>query len=116
MEIKDLNKGFKQIEDRLRKELAKSDGTKTKYTESDVINNCIDMIFSLKHILNNKIESGEDYFANKKRPTPEEIKELSKPFVDILYKYYHPHAIIMISQSNTEIVEGDMSVPNDLRD
>ena len=59
MDIRDLNKGFKQIEDRLRKELAKSDGTKTTYTESDVINNCIDMIFSLKHILNNKIESGE---------------------------------------------------------
>ena len=66
--------------------------------------------------MDNLKNSGEDYFANKKRPTPEEIKELSKPFVDILYKYYHPHAIIMISQSNTEIVEGDMSVPNDLRD
>ncbi len=45
-----------------------------------------------------------------------ELKEISKPLVDFLYKYYHPHATIMISQSNVDVVEGDMGFPNELRD
>ncbi len=50
---------------------------------------------------------------NKKH---EELKELAKPLVDLLYRDYHPHAKIIIDQGNVEIVEGTISVPNDLRD
>jgi len=45
-----------------------------------------------------------------------ELKELAKPLVDLLYRDYHPHAKIIIEQGNVEIVEGVLSVPNDLRD
>lgn len=45
-----------------------------------------------------------------------ELKEASKPLIDFLYKYYHPHATIMITQASVEVVEGDMAFPNELRD
>ena len=45
-----------------------------------------------------------------------ELKEASKPLIDFLYKYYHPHATIMVTMTNTEVVEGSMSIPNEVRD
>ena len=45
-----------------------------------------------------------------------ELKEISKPLVDFLYKYYHPHATIMITQADVEVVDGNMSFQNELRD
>jgi hypothetical protein len=45
----------------------------------------------------------------------QELKEASKPLVDFLYKYYHPHATILVSQVNVEVVEGDLAIVNDLR-
>jgi len=96
MEIKDLNKGFKQIEDKLRKELAKSDGTKTTYTESDVINNCIDMIFSLKHILNNKIESGEYVKADGWISVEDRLPTITKEIIETELDDEVPMYIVMI--------------------
>jgi hypothetical protein len=46
----------------------------------------------------------------------QELKEAAKPLVDFLYKYYHPHATILVTQANVEVCEGDLSVSNDLRD
>ena len=45
-----------------------------------------------------------------------ELKEASKPLIDFLYKYYHPHATIMVTQANVVVVEDDMGCPNELRD
>lgn len=46
----------------------------------------------------------------------EKLKEAAKPLVDFLYKYYHPHATVLVSQANVEVCNGDLVVPNDLRD
>jgi succinate-semialdehyde dehydrogenase len=46
----------------------------------------------------------------------EELKKAAEPFIDFLYKYYHPHATILISQANMEVVEGVAGIPMELRD
>ena len=46
----------------------------------------------------------------------EELKELAKPLVDLLYRDYHPHAKIIIDQAGVEIVEGVITVRNELKD
>jgi hypothetical protein len=46
----------------------------------------------------------------------QELKEAAKPLVDFLYKYYHPHATVLVSQANVEVCEGDLAIVNDLRD
>lgn len=46
----------------------------------------------------------------------QELKEADKPLIDFLCKYYHPHAMILVSQSNVEVCEGDWAITNDLRD
>lgn len=45
-----------------------------------------------------------------------ELKEAAKPLVDFLYKYYDPHTTVLVTQSHTEVCEGYLVVPNDLRD
>jgi hypothetical protein len=45
-----------------------------------------------------------------------ELEEATMPLIDFLYKYYHPHATIMITQTSIEVVEGDMAFPIDPRD
>lgn len=45
------------------------------------------------------------------RPTHDELKEAAKPLHEILCKYYHPHATVIVTQANVEIVEGDISAP-----
>ncbi len=58
------------------------------------------------HLLKNligKVAKGEiDMF----HPTPAELKNAAKPLVDILYKYYHPHASVIVNQTSVEVVEG----------
>jgi hypothetical protein len=39
------------------------------------------------------------------------LKEAAKGLHDILCKYYHPHAIAIVSQNSVEILEGDMGAP-----
>lgn len=46
----------------------------------------------------------------------DELYQASLPLVDFLYKYYHPHARIIITQTEVEVVEGDMVRVFDLRD
>lgn len=46
----------------------------------------------------------------------QELKEAAKPLIDFLYKYYHPHATILVTQANVEVCEGDIAVINELRD
>jgi len=44
----------------------------------------------------------------------EEMKEFEKivrPVVEYLQQNYHPHASIIITQTNAEIVEGVMALP-----
>jgi hypothetical protein len=50
------------------------------------------------------------------KPTFEELQIAAKPLVDILYKYYDPHTIIMVEQGCVEILCGDMIVPIKVRD
>jgi len=49
--------------------------------------------------------------ANNKRPTFEELKEAAIPLHELLCKYYHPHATIILTQASIEIVESDISMP-----
>jgi len=44
------------------------------------------------------------------------LEESSEPLIDLLYEHYHPHAKIIITQGNVEIVEGSIAIPNKLRD
>ena len=46
----------------------------------------------------------------------EKLKEAAKPLVDFLYKYYHPHATIIVTQGHVEVLEGTLATVNDLRD
>lgn len=46
----------------------------------------------------------------------EELKVLSQPLVDFLYKYYNPHAMILITMTSAEVVETDIGVPFAIRD
>jgi hypothetical protein len=48
--------------------------------------------------------------------TFKELQEAAKPLVDILYKYYDPHTIIIIDQGHVEILCEDMTAPIELRD
>jgi len=50
------------------------------------------------------------------KPTFEELQIAAQPLINILYKYYNPHTMIMIEQGCVEIVCGDMAVPIKLRD
>lgn len=52
----------------------------------------------------------------KNRPTHEELKQAAQPLLDLLYQYYHPHAVITVTQSHVEVLEGDMCAPLPLRD
>lgn len=45
------------------------------------------------------------------KPTFEELKNASQPLIDILYKYYDPHTIIIVNQETVEILCGDMTIP-----
>lgn len=54
--------------------------------------------------------------VEKNRPTHEELKAAAMPILELLYKYYHPHAYAIINECNVEIVVGDMSAPLPLRD
>jgi hypothetical protein len=46
----------------------------------------------------------------------EELKKLAQPLSDFLYKYYHPHATILIDQTHCEVLVGDMVVPLEVKD
>lgn len=46
----------------------------------------------------------------------EELKKLAQPLSDFLYRYYHPHATIIIDQTHCEVLEGDMVVPLEVKD
>jgi hypothetical protein len=52
----------------------------------------------------------------KERPSFETLKMLAGPLVDILYKYYDPHSVIVITQTSVEILTGDMATPIEPRD
>ena len=60
--------------------------------------------------------STEKLVITRNRPSREELIEACKPLVDMLYKYYSPHACIMVSQAHVEILEGDMVAKFELRD
>jgi len=45
-----------------------------------------------------------------------ELKEATKPLVDFLYRYYHPHATILVTQDHVEVCEGDLAIQIELRD
>jgi hypothetical protein len=61
-----------------------------------------------------KVKPGENQDEIKRKQ--DELKRLAAPLVDFLYRYYHPHATIMITQTFAEVVEGDMGVPFESRD
>jgi hypothetical protein len=54
--------------------------------------------------------------CKEKESRIDELKRLAEPLIDFLYRYYHPHATIMITQADVEVVEGDMAFVNELRD
>jgi hypothetical protein len=50
------------------------------------------------------------------KPSFEELQQAAQPLVDILYKYYDPHSIIIIEQDCIKILCGDIIAPIELRD
>lgn len=52
----------------------------------------------------------------KMRPTHDELKSAAQPLLDILYNYYHPHAVVTVTQQGVEVLEGSMYAPLELRD
>ena len=59
---------------------------------------------------------GENMPVGRERPTCEELKQAAQPLLGLLYQYYHPHAVITVTQSHVEVLEDDMCVPLPLRD
>jgi len=51
-----------------------------------------------------------------KRPTHEELKAAALPLHKILCEYYHPHATVLVTQANVEIVVGDIGAPLEVPD
>ena len=49
-----------------------------------------------------------EYRIGKERPTHEELKAATLPLLEILYRYYDPHTSIIITQSDVEVLTGDM--------
>lgn len=54
--------------------------------------------------------------VGKYRPTHEELVAAAMPMLELLNKYYHPHAYAIINEGNVEIVVGDMAAPLPIRD
>jgi hypothetical protein len=50
------------------------------------------------------------------KPTFEELQKAAQPLIDILYKYYDPHTVIMVEQTSVEILCGNMATPIEARD
>ena len=54
--------------------------------------------------------------SESKQPTREELIEASKPLLDFLNKYYHPHAYVVVTEGRAEVFEGVMAAPLPVRD
>jgi len=44
------------------------------------------------------------------KPTHDQLKEAARPLHKLLCEYYHPHAMVILTQISVEIVEGDMTI------
>lgn len=51
-----------------------------------------------------------------KQPTHEELKEASKPLLEFLNKYYHPHAYVIVTEGRAEVLEGVLATSLPVRD
>lgn len=45
-----------------------------------------------------------------------ELENAAQPLVDFLYKYGHPHCIVLVAQDHVEMLEGVYGSPIKLRD
>ena len=50
------------------------------------------------------------------KPTHEELKEAAAPLLELLNKYYHPHAYAVVTEGRVEVLEGSMAAPLPVRD